>query len=634
MGGIGRFVHLRRFDAGMNALTGTLDPIQNLIENAETNGVPRLDLLLSNNAIGGTMDWIRHNFENSHIMDFDVSNNLIGGELPFHMYLLPMSRLRLANNQFTGVIPQLLPLCEVDSTAEELDELVSYAADADLNMTTVAFLLNKEQQWLNETQGGATCTERASISVPADAAACEEVTALHDETACHAVQLDGTSDGDSPACIYTPAEPTWRCMYEVDLSGNDFDCPAPSAPPGTNVRPWVNPVYYSAECACKPGGTCRGDGTLRDPSTQPYWLGVPHSDNPADDEFTTPQEKMEECRAFCSPCQKGHYQDSRDADGCLECPAGKYSDEFGQGVCDDCPAGRFGDVENTETGMTNRFDACTACNESTFQSTPGQTECLPAPAGTYAPFREMPEALPCPNGTYADTEGNEQCDWCPIARYSDAPGATECRQCPFGQVTDVPGADLPLKCNAPEEGLCPEGFFGRYDEFISTGQLVCYPTDPGQMLQAHAGVAWSTDVVDCPGNSIAPEPNMSQCVECHAGLFANPRATVDGEIRPAKVFCDECDFLGTASEFCEPEIEYLAPIGGLLLLLFVLIFVKVFCGSGSGESNEHYKEEVKKAKEKHEQETKRAKTKHHHSEDDKQKVHRHHHHQHHHKDYP
>lgn len=581
------------------------------------------------------MDWIRNSFEKSHIETLDLSNNLIGGEMPYHIYLLPMSRLLLANNRFTGLIPQLLPLCTVETTADELEAQAYAAAYADptLNMTTVEFLLNKEKEWLNETQTtAARCTERASTSVPADAAACEAVSALDDDTACHAVQLDGTSDGDSPACIYIPAEPTWRCLYEVDLSGNDFDCPAPSAPPGINVRPWVNPVYYSAECACKPGGTCRGDGTLRDPSTQPYWLGVPHSDNPADDEFTTPQEQMEECRAFCSPCQKGHYQDGRNADGCLECPAGKYSDEFGQGVCDDCPAGRFGDVENTDTGMTNRFDACTACNQSTFQSTPGQTECLPAPVGTYAPFREMPEALPCPNGTYADTEGNEQCDWCPIAKYSDAPGATACKDCPFGEVTDVPGADHPLQCNAPAEGLCPDGFFGRYEEFITTGELVCYPTDPGHMLESRAGASWSTDVIECPGNSIAPEANMTRCVECHAGLFANTRATVDGEVRPAKVYCDECDFLGTVNEYCEPEIEYLAPIAGLLVLLFFLLCVKVFC-SGEDSSEDNYKEEVEKAKEEQRDaekgESRAVKHhRHHHSTEDK-KVHRHHHHQHH-----
>eukprot|EP01043_Picozoa_sp_COSAG02_P000144 COSAG02_NODE_2_length_75708_cov_87.013953_47_plen_1465_part_00 len=685
-GGIGRLVYLRRFDARNNRLTGTLDPIQNLIRHAETNMVPRLDLLLSDNEIGGSMDWIRNNFENSHIEMLDLSNNNIGGNMPFHMYLLPVSRLKLANNRFTGLIPQLLPLCKIEPTLEGIEEEVdAYAGNPDLNMTTVAFLLNKEKQWLNDTQGGATCTERAATSVPADAAACEAVTALDDEAACHAVQLDGTSDDNSPACIYTPAEPTWRCLYEVDLSGNDFDCPAPSAPPGTNVRPWVNPVYHSAECACKPGGTCRGDGTLRDPTTEPYWLGVPRDDNPAADSFTTAQEKMEECRAFCSPCMKGHYQDGRDADGCLECPAGKYSDELGQGVCDDCPAGRFGDIDNTETGMTNRFDACTACNESTYQSTPGETECLLAPAGTYAPFREMPAALPCPNGTYTDTEGNEQCEWCPIAKFSDEPGATECKQCPFGQVTDVPGADHPLQCNAPDEGMCPDGFFGRYEEFITTGTLVCYPTEPGQMLQASAGASWAQDVIECPGNSIAPEPNMTRCVECHVGLFANPKATVDGEVRPAKVFCDECDvrrhhanqpttfpvpqasclscsasmsplqcaylllvlalmcllllqFLGTASDYCKPETEYLAPIGALLVLLFFLVFVRA-CFGGEESTEDHYKEEVEKAQEQHKAERGESSSNikhqhhhHHHSqehEDAEKKVHRHHHHQHH-----
>lgn len=682
-GGIGRLVYLRRFDARNNRLTGTLDPIQNLIQHAEANRVPRLDLLLSDNEIGGTMDWIRNDFERSHIEMLDLNNNRIGGHMPFHMYLLPVSRLKLANNRFTGLIPQLLPLCKIEPTLDGIQQEVdAYANNPDLNSTTVAFLLHKEKQWLNATQGGATCTERASTSVPADADACEGVTALDDEVACHAVQLDGTSDGNSPACIYTPAEPTWRCLYEVDLSGNDFDCPAPSAPPGTNVRPWVNPVYHSADCACKPGGTCRGDGTLRDPTTEPYWLGVPRDDNPAADLFTTAQEKMEECRAFCSPCMKGHYQDERDADGCLECPVGKYSDELGQGVCDDCPAGRFGDADNTETGMTNRFDACTACNESTYQSTPGETECILAPAGTYAPFRQMPSALPCPNGTYADTEGNEQCEWCPIARYADEPGSTACKQCPFGQVTDVPGADNPLQCNAPDEGMCPDGFFGRYEEFITTGTLVCYPTEPGQMLQSRAGGAWSTDVIECPGNSIAPEPNMTRCVECHAGLFANPKATVDGEVRPAKVFCDECDvrrhhanqpttcpfppapytsatgisavwfvslhgvtspsvcllqFLGTASDFCKTETEYLAPIGALLVLLFFLVFVKACFGGES--TKDHYHEEVEKAQEQHKAERGESSSHvqhhrhHHHSqggEDGEEKHHRrHHHHQHH-----
>lgn len=90
-------------------------------------------------------------------------------------------------------------------------------------------------------------------------------------------------------------------------------------------------------------------------------------------------------------------------------------------------------------------------------------------------------------------------------------------------------------------------------------------------------------------------------------------------------------FLGTVSEHCDPEIEYLAPIGGLLVLLFGLIVFKVLCGAGES-SEDHYKEEVENAQKKQDVErgepTKVKHHRHHHSEND-EKVHRHHHHQHH-----
>jgi hypothetical protein len=93
----------------------------------------------------------------------------------------------------------------------------------------------------------------------------------------------------------------WQCMYDVNLAGNTFDCPAPSTPPGTNKRPWVNEVYQTADCTCQPGGVCRGNGGARvvDNTSVPYWLagdGLP---------LSTDQGRLEECRAFCRPCRRG-----------------------------------------------------------------------------------------------------------------------------------------------------------------------------------------------------------------------------------------------------------------------------------------------------------------------------------------
>ena len=64
------------------------------------------------------------------------------------------------------------------------------------------------------TPARGTCIETATISVPADKSACDLVlgTTLSDSTACDTIQLDGTTNGTSPACTYTYPS-TGTCIY-------------------------------------------------------------------------------------------------------------------------------------------------------------------------------------------------------------------------------------------------------------------------------------------------------------------------------------------------------------------------------------------------------------------------------------
>jgi len=69
----------------------------------------------------------------------------------------------------------------------------------------------------------ASCYETATTSIQADRQACTDSSIdLRDRTACDAVQLDGSSDGSSPACTYVPSR-TWT---EGDAqSGTGAPCP-------------------------------------------------------------------------------------------------------------------------------------------------------------------------------------------------------------------------------------------------------------------------------------------------------------------------------------------------------------------------------------------------------------------------
>ena len=48
---------------------------------------------------------MRENYEDCHIQLLDVAHNRLSGELPQNMHNLPVTRLLLNGNQFTGPIP-------------------------------------------------------------------------------------------------------------------------------------------------------------------------------------------------------------------------------------------------------------------------------------------------------------------------------------------------------------------------------------------------------------------------------------------------------------------------------------------------------------------------------------------------
>ena len=65
-----------------------------------------------------------------------------------------------------------------------------------------------------KTWPGPSCTEKATTSVPADAAACNAVTALDDNTACSAVMT--AASATTPVCTYSPSK-----LFETNVYPGD-----------------------------------------------------------------------------------------------------------------------------------------------------------------------------------------------------------------------------------------------------------------------------------------------------------------------------------------------------------------------------------------------------------------------------
>jgi hypothetical protein len=73
-------------------------------------------------------------------------------------------------------------------------------------------------------------------------------------------------------------------------------------------------------------------------------------------------------------------------------------------------------------------------------------QCLPTPAGTYAPSGGLTSPILCPKGTFQENIGSDECLDSPVGTYVGTKGAILPTTCPSGKVTFEPGAVHVSEC--------------------------------------------------------------------------------------------------------------------------------------------------------------------------------------------
>jgi hypothetical protein len=332
----------------------------------------------------------------------------------------------------------------------------------------------------NQLGEGATCTETATPSVPADAAACAAATPLGDSTACDAVMT--SADWQTPACTYVAAASAsaeaapsrWgghNCDVEVNQCENT---PCGTGPnPGTCAQIDTSPFYNCTcpsgfggqhcevevdECSslpCQNGANCTD---LVDGYSCACEAGYSGLECQTDEGSFVPQASdcvagsydsgagCQQCpggswsvaaRVACTPCAAGRWSVTAGAvsdSNCTACLAGKFSQD-GSSECTDCALGQYAPAASPRcsgicpAGYVNPSDpaarACTACSPGTFADVAGLVSCNGCEAGQHQPENAATVCVACPAGRYEATTGAAACSaQCSVANgtFCSAPG--------------------------------------------------------------------------------------------------------------------------------------------------------------------------------------------------------------------
>ncbi len=602
-----------------------------------------LDVYVANNQFTGGVEFLTQDHNNMHLEHLDLSGNLLSGEVPYNLWRSDLHRILLNDNSFTGAIPMLRPDCEhwMGSVADVQSASSNPIRDDWANVRLSLENLNQDWCKINVAQTGQSdvCNEPVADAAACDAAClaatlvvipqkptqqagwhiwkdicstglafgpgvhsgqCQVCTSfepagcedLDDDSPCECTFFAAPTQDCINQCIVSHCESVFQnreycqqpqaCHLAVDLSGNDWSCPAPRLPPGDNSgftmqlskeEPWVNPVYQSADCTCAAGSTCTGDG---------------RSSN------TVETSTANQCRAFCKPCQRGFFSDETDADGCDQCQSGKYSDFEGQTACSECQPGRIGAATYTDESASPPVDrtveirnseaiSCEECVPGTYQTQAAQISCELAEVGNSAPFTGMNYTIPCEPGSFAAEEGAVQCDFCPAGKYQNATGSDDCSDCPEGTVTRFGGAAQEVQCNDPllANEFCPKGSFANRAAYDADGVLLCIKARPGRYVtwEGPSVVQWEEDGAEqlCSdqGNFIAAKPGSTGCTECVDNTYANTEQGSGSLEGNTNYVCLPCGIFGTESEYCAANLLSIGVLAGCVLLLLGALAFKI-----------------------------------------------------------
>lgn len=485
---------LRVLDLSSNGLTGTLDGLGDAIH--------LQDLILSNNSLTGTLNTL------GVIFSSDSRSLSEAGTIT----------IRLEDNQFSGSVDFLLDnaaTAHVDYLDLSNNQL-SAQLPADMSTLPIRYFL----------VGG----NRFSGVIPILPPAC------HDP-------FDASSNQDAPTCLVA-----------VDLSaqsGEGWDCPAPSSPPGLEARPWVNYVYHTANCTC-------GLGKFSDSSTidcvdDPAWSSgyggcsdyVSSASDTLYDEcaahgadvacpvacetcvdVTTPSYRFanslgpssEEVRAFCTNAKPGFFSDELNSYKHEPCPIGHWTADAGQSSCANCPAGKHGlllsDMEP---------DGCGAFPESYTAPCTLDIACDSCDMGRYQPAEAQPACDACVAGKIGISGGQADevlaCECCQPGHYSKVPASLECEASePANHVsdecqTDQSRCEVGLYQNLPAQAECKTCSPGHE---ASTSQTTCDMCGVG--FESPLGMICNS----CRNGTFSDQPGVAECDLSPPGHYVPP----------------------------------------------------------------------------------------------------------------
>ena len=253
-------------------------------------------------------------------------------------------------------------------------------------------------------------------------------------------------------------------------------------------------------------------------------------------------------------------------------PDGQILLESDRPVCRNCSAGTFLEIDY-ETSRAS----CVACPLHTYQSESGHSDCTPCPVGRgtaregATSVSECKEAL-CEAGSFGEG-GTAPCKPCPLDTYQSLPGEDECLPCSSESKTTSSGATLCKgmeKCEPGEVSLtglkpcepCPRGTYQ-----VEAGRTVCircstdFTVAEGSASKdacvfkedvCQPGHAFPEEVnkcVPCPKGSYQADYGQPTCVPCPKGT------TTEGEGNASMLACSLEEDDDEAEEELEEELE-------------------------------------------------------------------------------
>ena len=238
---------------------------------------------------------------------------------------------------------------------------------------------------------------------------------------------------------------------------------------------------------------------------------------------------------FCKVAEAGHFT-TENAFSQTLCPPGTWQDQQGQTSCIEAQEGHFA----PDYGSINE----TPCSPGTWQNMTGQQACNDALPGHYVEQPGSTMMSQCPSGTYQSEHGQANCVVTPPGNYSLA-GSAQPTSCDIGTFQSDSGADHCTEAQlghfvnssgATSQTQCSEGSFAA-----ELAQGNCTEAEPGHFVDLDGAFSQSP----CPSGSFQQNSGQVGCdpappgqtVSLDGASLAEPCAPGTYQPNPGRTVC-------------------------------------------------------------------------------------------------